>query len=142
MKPFLIGQAPDHRHDEIEKGGLVQQSPAIIDGIAEQVLEPGPALVQGIEDQLGAGRIGKIGRGQATISRRPSVSTAMWRLQPVTFLAASKPRGGAPGALTDWLSRIAALGLAARPSSSRSGMSARSWMVWNSRRRTKRRNHQ
>src|ERR1700751_740467 len=39
-----------------------------------------------------------------TIRRRPSVSTAMWRLRPTIFLPASYPLVLASGALTDWLS--------------------------------------
>ena len=57
-------------------------------------------------------------------SIRPSVSTRMCRLRPVSFLPASKPCGSidAPlfcAALALWLSMMAALGLASRPARSR-----------------------
>jgi hypothetical protein len=44
--------------------------------------------------------------------------------------------------LTVWLSITPALGLASRPTRSRSIIRAMSWMVWNSISRTKWRNHQ
>ena len=48
------------------------------------------------------------------VSRRPSVSTATWRLRPFTFLPASQPAPpGALGAFTVWLSSTPALGLLA-----------------------------
>src|SRR5271168_3669880 len=50
-----------------------------------------------------------------TIRRRPSVSTAMWRLRPTIFLPASYPLVFASGALTDWLSTTPPVGLASRP---------------------------
>jgi hypothetical protein len=44
---------------------------------------------------------------------RPSVSTAMCRLRPLIFLAASKPRGPpASVVLIDWLSTTTAVGAA------------------------------
>src|SRR5271165_2040407 len=51
---------------------------------------------------------------------RPSVSTAMCRLRPLIFLAASKPRGPpASVVLTNWLSTTTAVGAASQPSASR-----------------------
>ena len=61
---------------------------------------------------------------------RPSVSTATWRLRPLIFLAASKPRG--PPAwvvLTDWLSTTTAVGAASRPSASRAPIT-RTHTIW------------
>ena len=57
--------------------------------------------------------------GVITTSRtRPVVSTAMWRLRPLTFLALSQPRlalGTVSAARTDWESMTAAVGWGWRP---------------------------
>src|SRR5262245_15024397 len=46
-----------------------------------------------------------------TASSRPSVSTAMCRLRPLTFLCTSTPRCSPPSLVaTDWLSMLPALG--------------------------------
>jgi hypothetical protein len=51
---------------------------------------------------------------------KPAVSVTMWRLRPLTFLAASQPRGPPLSVvLTDWLSMTPADGLASRPAASR-----------------------
>src|ERR1700691_5507292 len=57
-----------------------------------------------------------------TIRRRPSVATAMWRFRPTIFLPASYPLVLASGALTDWLSTTPPVGLASRPTRSRSSI--------------------
>src|SRR5271155_1682284 len=69
------------------------------------------------------------GLSLARTRRRPSGSTAMWRLRPTIFLPASYPLVFASGALTDWLSTTPPVGLASRPTRSRSSISATSWIV-------------
>src|SRR6266849_7910500 len=53
----------------------------------------------------------------------PIVSTSLFRLRPLTFLPPSKPRSSPPTSVvfTLWLSRLAALGCASRPSAKRTG---------------------
>ena len=64
-----------------------------------------------------------------TTSRtRPVVSTAMWRLRPLTFLAASQPRlalGTVSAARTDCESMTAAVGWGVRPAAALTWV--RSW---------------
>lgn len=59
-KSFLSSQPPYHLDGEIHERGLVHQGPAVIGGISEQVLHPRPALLQGIQNHLSAGRIGYV----------------------------------------------------------------------------------
>ena len=57
--------------------------------IGEQMLDPRPALADGIEDQLGAGAVERSAGVRLKINNLPSVSTTMCRLRPTVFLAAS-----------------------------------------------------
>jgi transposase len=81
---------------------------------------------------------------RAHLGRKPreasSVFTPMWHLRPAIFLPSSYPLAAACGAFTVWLSITAAEGLASLPTRSRSTISVRSWMVWNSNRRASSRN--
>ncbi len=55
-------------------------------------------------------------------SSRPVASTAMCRLRPLAFLAASRPRaarGTVPAARTGWESMTAAVGWVLRPAAAR-----------------------
>ena len=68
-------------------------------------------------------------RGRRARPDRPSVSVTMWRLRPLIFLPASKPRiPPLSVVLTLWLSMTPAVGLASRPSSSRAAMT-RWWLI-------------
>jgi hypothetical protein len=65
-----------------------------------------------------------------TASSSPPVSTAMWRLRPLTFLALSQPRvalGTVPAARTDWESMTAAVGSVSRPAAARTWARSVSW---------------
>lgn len=117
--------AAHHFEDEIEERGLLPQLPAIVGAGDEKMLalchpcriasriNCTPAL-----SEMSA-------RLRLTISGRPLVSTAMWRLRLATYLAASWPRAtSGAGALTVWLSIIPALGLASRSARSRSSIRA------------------
>ena len=84
--------APHDLDAEVEEGGLVEQLPPVVGAIGEQVLDPGPALMNGVENGLGAALSEMSAVVRLTISRRPLVSTAIWRLRPTIFLPPSKPR--------------------------------------------------
>ena len=84
----FVGSAHDLQH-EVSERGFVEQLGAVIGAIGEQVLEPGPALADGIKDGLCPGTVEMSAVVRLTISSRPSVSTAMWRLRPTIFLFAS-----------------------------------------------------
>jgi hypothetical protein len=73
---FGIGSADD-LDDEVEKVGFVHELQPVVGAIGEQMLDPGPALADAIEDRLGASAVGDVGGVRLTISSRPSVSTAM-----------------------------------------------------------------
>ena len=52
----------DNLDDEAEEGGLVHELGPVVGTVGEQMLDPWPALADGIEDHLGASAVGEIGR--------------------------------------------------------------------------------
>src|SRR5918994_663759 len=60
---LAFGSAND-LEQEVEIGGLVHELEPVIGCVREQVLHPGPALADGIEDRLSAGRVGDVGGRQ------------------------------------------------------------------------------
>ncbi len=91
LEALLVVGSPYDLNDEIEVGSLVHQLQPIIGAIGEQVLYPGPAFADAIEDGLGAALSEISAVVRLTIKSRPSVSTAMWRLRPTIFSPASYP---------------------------------------------------
>ena len=86
----LRGIGPfDDFDGEVEEGGLVHELGAVVGAIGEQVLEPGPAL-RTLSRIICAPALSEMSAVvRLTISRRPSVSTAICRLRPTIFLPAS-----------------------------------------------------
>jgi len=85
----MADAVPDHLDREVEEGSLVEQPAAVVGGIAEQVLEPGPALAERRHDELGGGAVGEVSRGQVH-HQQPAVGVpATWRLRPLIRLWAS-----------------------------------------------------
>ena len=67
--------------DEVEEGRLVDELHSVAGAIGEQVLDPGPALADGVRGRLRAPPLSDMSAGVSlTISRRPSVSTATYVL--------------------------------------------------------------
>jgi len=56
--------APHDLDDEGEESGLVHELGAIVCPVGEKMLESWPALADSIEDHLGTGAVGDVGRGQ------------------------------------------------------------------------------
>jgi len=56
--------AVDDLDDEVEEGRLVHELGPVISAIGKQMLDPWPALANGVEDHLSAGAVGEIGRGE------------------------------------------------------------------------------
>ncbi len=79
----------DDFDSKIEEGGFVHELEPIIGAISEQMFHPGQRLRM-LFRMVWAPAESEISAGvRLTMSRRPSVSTAMWRLRPRTFLPAS-----------------------------------------------------
>jgi hypothetical protein len=89
MEALWVGALDDL--DEVEERRLVHQLRAVVARISKEVLEPRPPA-DGRQDGLRAravGDVGDVGGGEVTISSRPSVSTATWRLRPTIRLPPS-----------------------------------------------------
>ena len=54
------------REVDPDGGTTIEPEPAgpVVGAVGEQMLDPRPALADGIEDHLGASAVGEIGRGQ------------------------------------------------------------------------------
>ena len=86
MEALWVGALDDL--DEVEERRLVHQLRAVVARISKEVLEPRPPA-DGRQDGLRARAVGDVGGGEVTISSRPSVSTATWRLRPTIRLPPS-----------------------------------------------------
>ena len=117
LEPRFAIDAAHDLEDEVDERRLVEQLGAIVGAVSEQRLP----IASRIACAPVLSAMSAVVR--FTISRRPSVSMAMWRFRPTIFLL---PRACAAGAFTIWLSMTAAVGLASRPMCSRSIMSATS----------------
>lgn len=58
---FLVGAADD-LDDEVKECGFVHEPAPVISAVGEEVLEPRPALADGIDDGLRSGAVRHIGR--------------------------------------------------------------------------------
>lgn len=79
-------QVSHHFDREFQKGCFVHELSAVTGCIAKQMRHPRPALFQGAQHPLCSRRVRDVGGRQILASSRPSVSTAMWRFLPLTFL--------------------------------------------------------
>ncbi len=86
----LRGIGPfDDFDGEVEEGGLVHELGSVVGAIGELVLEPGQRL-RTLSRIICAPALSEMAAVvRLTISRRPSVSTAICRLRPTIFLPAS-----------------------------------------------------
>src|SRR4051794_16668017 len=98
------------------QGFLYPVRPLVLSAVTRiqpQMREAGKALVRLAQQRLDALVVHDLGAVDLRLeSTKPSVSTRMWRLRPLTFLPPSKPRCSPPTAVlfTDWLSTTPALG--------------------------------
>ena len=106
----LFGLDPlDDFDDELHESGLVHKLGAIVGLISEEMLEPCPALADGIEDRLGPGAVGDVGRGQVDHQQAPVRVHRHVSLAPCGPLAAVKAAlGSVRGGLHCLASLVAA----------------------------------
>jgi hypothetical protein len=81
--------APNHLDDEVLERGLIHQSKAAIGAIGEEMLSPRPSLAVLIQITCAPVLSEMSAVVRLIMIGRPSVSTAMCRLRPTIFLAAS-----------------------------------------------------
>ena len=135
--------APHDLDAEVEEGGLVEQLPPVVGAIGEQVLDPGPALMNGVENGLGAALSEMSAVVRLTHQQTPVGVHRDMALAADDFLAAIEAaRAMRRRHLDDWLSITAAPGCTFRPARARSIIKVTSWMVRNIKRRIMRRSHQ
>ena len=106
--------AADDLDDEVFELGLIHELGAVIGAVGKEMLDPGPALADCMQDELGAGTVSDVRRRridheQASIGIRRDVSLASDDLLSRVIAALF-----GPGAFTDWLSITPAEGCAAR----------------------------
>ena len=120
----------DDLNGEIPEGGFVHELGAIIGSIGEQMLQPRPALAHTIQDHLGPCAVGDVGGGQIDHQK-----TAVGVDRDVTLAAHDLLARVVSSCFRFWsLDRLAVedappVGLASRPTRSRSSISATSWIV-------------
>src|ERR1700704_2077835 len=84
----------DLEHPTTGAGSRSRGAWSLIAGIGEDALDEGKkAAGASIENHPRPVAVLNVGGWTTTFSRRPSVSTRIWRLRPVTFLPASNPCG-------------------------------------------------
>jgi hypothetical protein len=92
LKALLVLELAHDFDDEVMVGSGARQLAAVVGAVGavgEQVLQPGPALADGPDALPAPAAPCTSAVVRSAISRRPSVSTAMWRLRPLMRLAAS-----------------------------------------------------
>lgn len=61
LEALLVVGSADDLDDEVEIGGLVHEFEPIVGAVGEQMLHPGPALADAVENGLCAGAVGDVG---------------------------------------------------------------------------------
>ena len=69
FEALLVVGSADDLDDEVEIGGLVHELQPIVGAIGEQMLHPGPALADAVENDLCAGAVGDVGWRQVDRKR-------------------------------------------------------------------------
>lgn len=114
---------------------------AIISAVGKQVPDAGPAFADRIENGLSAGAVGDVGRRQVDQQQATAGIDGDMALATDDLLGPVEAAGATGRRGLDRLT-VDDAGAGLRPARSRSIISATSWIVWNSNRRTNRRNHQ
>lgn len=75
LEAFLVAAPTDDLDDEIEIASLVHELEPVVGSIGEEMLHPGPALADAVEDRLRARAVGDIGGGQVHLEP-PAIGVA------------------------------------------------------------------
>src|SRR3972149_5866883 len=71
LEAGLAVDAADDLDDEVLEFGLVHEFGPVIGAVSEEMLDPGPAAADRMQDELGAGAVGDVGRGQVDHEQTP-----------------------------------------------------------------------
>lgn len=91
LEALLVVAAAHHLDDAVDMARHVHEIEPVIGAVCEQVFDPWPALADALEYRFEPALSGMSALVRWTIRRRPSVSTAIWRLRATIFLAALNP---------------------------------------------------
>lgn len=89
LESWLGVDTAHYLDDQIEKGGLVHQLPAVVCTIGKQMFDPRPSLSDRIEDHLRAGTIINVGWGEIDYQQTSICVDRNMPLAPPVFLPAS-----------------------------------------------------
>src|SRR5439155_7083451 len=84
---LLVVGAADDLDDEVEIAGLVHEFEPVIGAVREEVLDPGPALADALEDRHRARTVGDVGAGEVDHQQSPVGIDRVMPLVPDDLLA-------------------------------------------------------
>src|SRR6476619_6215603 len=84
LESLLVVGSTNDLDDEVKVGGLVHELQPVIGAVREQVLDPGPAFANAVQDRQGAGTVGDVGGGEVDHPPARPAPAPCWAAVPRT----------------------------------------------------------